>query len=652
MKKALILSILVLGAIASAQSKRVAFEGAQAIHKYDLKDLGPDFPSDWSAFEYLVLEMRTTTPQRFHLIIQDQTGVRRLVLQPVGQNVWFRAAVPLRFFKGRDQSGFDLASANNRPLHSFWLSVWGPFGPIANVQALAFMMDYPLNHPVIEIRSIRLAKDDPGSEILEKLPVIDEFGQWVYADWPRKVTSLDRLKQDWENEDKGFTPNAFNYCKYSGYQSTKVKATGFFRVEQIAGKWWFVDPDGHLYLSMAVPGMGGGGAETRPSGREAYYKALPPPEVAGTGGRGGANFGAGSMAGFRAWNLFRRYGAEWPAKAAERELRRAEGWGLTSIVSRGADTQHRKPYLTYFTTLPRGNASKIAMNLGMPDVYSEEFAQFLEESAKAQLAARKDDPWLIGYFIGNEPPWPQRESEVIDMYLAGAPNAMQREIKRFLALGDTPERRRQFVVSAFEKYLAMVGAALKKYDPNHLNLGIRFGGNPPGYISKAARIFDVYSLNTYEYEPTRQVKTAYQLSGRPVIIGEFHFGVPADGLGAGLVQVRDQKERGVAYRYYVEQAAALPGFLGAGWFTGVDESVTGRMDGENYNIGFVDVTDRAYPELVSAAKETFKRLLDVHSGKIRPYSQRPKASDAGTPDTPWTDEDHGFKFSLNERSAK
>src|ERR1019366_4153877 len=52
------------------------------------------------------------------------------------------------------------------------------------------------------------------------------------------------------------------------------------------------------------------------------------------------------------------------------------------------------------------------------------------------------------------------------------------------------------------------------------------------------------------------------------------------------------------------------------------------------------------------AKETFKRSLDVHSSKIRPFSQRPKASDAGTPETPWTDEDHGFQFSLNERSAK
>src|SRR5450759_2128632 len=66
MKKTVILSMLVLVAIAGAQTKRVAFEGTQAIHKFLLKDLGPDFPADWSAFEYLVLEMRTSTPQRFH----------------------------------------------------------------------------------------------------------------------------------------------------------------------------------------------------------------------------------------------------------------------------------------------------------------------------------------------------------------------------------------------------------------------------------------------------------------------------------------------------------------------------------------------------------------------------------------------------------
>ena len=59
------------------------------------------------------------------------------------------------------------------------------------------------------------------------------------------------------------------------------------------------------------------------------------------------------------------------------------------------------------------------------------------------------------------------------------------------------------------------------------------------------------------------------------------------------------------------------------------------MDGENYNIGFVDSTGRAYKELIAAVQETHKRLLDVHAGKVSPFSQRPKASEAGAPSTPW-----------------
>jgi hypothetical protein len=86
----------------------------------------------------------------------------------------------------------------------------------------------------------------------------------------------------------------------------------------------------------------------------------------------------------------------------------------------------------------------------------------------------------------------------------------------------------------------------------------------------------------------------------------------------------------------MEQAAALPCFLGAHWFCWRDEPVLGRMDGENYNIGFVDVTDRPYPELVAAAKATHKRLLDVHSGKTPPFAERPQASEAGTPGSPWS----------------
>src|SRR5664280_1642803 len=212
------------------------------------------------------------------------------------------------------------------------------------------------------------------------------------------------------------------------------------------------------------------------------------------------------------------------------------------------------------------------------------------------------------------------------MILAGPATATQSKLKEFLAAGDTPQRRKEFVITAFSKQLEIASASIRKYDTNHLNLGIRFGGSPSEDVLRTAKVFDVCSINVYEYEPTKQIERTNRITGRPVLIGEFHFGVPENGLGAGLVQTRDQIERAKGYRYFVEQAAALPAFLGAHWFTWRDEPVLGRMDGENYNIGFVDVTDRPYPELVEAAKAAHRQLRDVHSGKTAPFRHRPKAS--------------------------
>jgi len=164
---------------------------------------------------------------------------------------------------------------------------------------------------------------------------------------------------------------------------------------------------------------------------------------------------------------------------------------------------------------------------------------------------------------------------------------------------------------------------VKKYDPNHLNLGMRSGGRPTEAEIAASRAFDVYSVNIYDYQVAAdRVSRIATLTGKPVIIGEFHFGTPARGLAASLVQVRDQHERGVAYRYYVEQAFAMPELIGTHWFQWADQPCTGRFDGENYNIGIVDVTDRPYIELVNALKETHKRAHQVHAGKVKPFATK------------------------------
>jgi hypothetical protein len=196
---------------------------------------------------------------------------------------------------------------------------------------------------------------------------------------------------------------------------------------------------------------------------------------------------------------------------------------------------------------------------------------------------------------------------------------MQREMKAYLRDEDTPDRRRAFIYGAFERFLEVVNGAIRRHDPNHLNLGIRFGGRPPTEILRMASVFDVYSQNIYRTVPSAEdLDYLYDMTGRPTVVGEFHFGAPEGGLAAGLCQTRDQSERGAAYRYYVENGAAHHALIGTHWFAWVDQPPTGRFDGENYNIGLVDLTDRPYDQLTEAMRETHRRLCGIHAGDATP----------------------------------
>jgi hypothetical protein len=106
-----------------------------------------------------------------------------------------------------------------------------------------------------------------------------------------------------------------------------------------------------------------------------------------------------------------------------------------------------------------------------------------------------------------------------------------------------------------------------------------------------------------------------------MLIGEFHFGTPGRGMSSGLCQVKDQYNRGVAYSYYVENGFAHPALIGTHWFQWTDEPSIGRMDGENYNIGLIDVTDRPYKELIQAITQTHKNLGKIHAGEMPPTTK-------------------------------
>jgi hypothetical protein len=607
---------LLLCTATSAETKRAVFDGSASEFKWPLKKLNAELPADWSGYQFLTLELRSSTAQRFELRLFTTNGIRKVRLHPFA-GAWIRAAVPLTYFQRPDRQGFDLASLGNKSRAAYWINLAGSYGPINAIEALGVAMTDPLGAPTIEIRSARLDKESPGDAVLEPKPLVDEFGQWKLEDWPGKAKTLAELKTAWANEANALRPAGPDNCKFGGYNNTKAKATGFFHVEQLDGHWWLVDPDGHLFFSTGADStttwMG-----TRTEGRDGVFAALPPADLHPPRYRSNQ---AASVS-FYTWNLARRFGPDYSAPWVDLTLRRMEDWGFNTLAN-WSDPRlwaaQRKP----FVIMLRGWGIDSGAYLGLPDVFSDEFPKIVEAAAAEQCEPHKNDPWVLGYFVANEPPWPGREAEIADAILSGPANPIQRELKTFLAQEDTRARRQEFVEAAVAKFLEIVNAAIRKHDPNHLNLGLRFGNRPSEAMLRASRGFDVFSFNNYGFEVNRDnMERAYRITGKPLMIGEFHFGTPGRGLAAGLVQTKNQAERGVAYRYYVENAAAHPAVIGAHWFEWIDEPNTGRNDGENYNIGFVDVTDRPYAELVEAAKATHARLLDVHSGKVPPFSQR------------------------------
>jgi hypothetical protein len=594
---------------ARGETRRAVFEAAGTEHTWALKDLDPGLPPDWSLYQFLVLELRLSSPQRFDLRIHDAGGVRSVRLAPM-PGAWIRSAVPLSFLSEAPRQGMDLASVHNKARPMMFINLGGTPGELKSVREIGVVMANPIGAPTLEIRAVRLANQDPGDALLEAKPLVDQFGQWMADDWPGKATSLEGLQAAWAAEEKALGKGDFAYCRYGGYEGTKAKATGFFRVERIDGKWWFVDPDGHLFLSIGSDSIGTS-VSTSTKGREALFAALPP----ASGGRGGASY--------YAWNMVRRFGADWSAKWIDLTARRMFAWGFNTVGNWSdprLGTAHRVPYVV---TLQGWGIETGPM--GVPDVYAPEYAAKIDRAAAQQCDAHRDDPYVLGYFLGNEPPWPGRESVAVDAILAGRDSALKKAARAFLADGDSPERRSAFVYQAYQKFVEAATAAIRKHDPNHLNLGLRFGSTAPPEIVRLSKVFDVYSLNNYAYQVNQaEIDKVRSLIDRPILIGEFHFGTPGRGMTPGLKQTSSQEERGVAYRYYVENALADPSIVGAHWFEWIDEPSTGRFDGENYNIGLVDVTDRPYRELLDAAQATHKRLQGVHAGTTPPVTRQAK----------------------------
>lgn len=623
--KYLLISSIILAGCCKHDGISFKFDNEKEVagKKFALKEINPDLPSDWDDYNYVVIEYKITTTQRFQLGFTTDWGYNELRIMSYIPNAWNRLAIPLKYYTQLPDAAFDLAATNNKPRYMGWINLGGKRGPMHGVDSVGIRMRKPIGNPEIKIRNIYLSVDDPGDAYLEKEPAFDEFGQSIRCDYPEKVKSLDELKAEWNAEETlDSNVNTYGYSKYGGYLSARYdKGTGYFRVAKIDGRWWFIDPQGYLFLSVGVDcvGIGQGGSIRDVEKRREIFKELPPQEFSVRGRKAQLSFGI--------WNLIRRYGDDFIEPANEMIIRRMHRWGLNTIANWSDPSIYNRNEMAFI--VPLGDLGMDAGLMSLCDIYVPDYEKAIDSSIANFVGKFKGNPWLIGYFVSNEPAWINQEERLCQIILDGEERPIKRALKQYLnSNGDSPANRRKFVLNAFDKFLNTVSETLKRHDPNHLNLGIRFGDPDTlgeGLLSICKNHFDVFSFNCYQLVPDcKMLDRAADILNLPIIVGEYHFGTVDRGLAQSLWQVDSESERGIAYRYYTENAYSHPNFIGSGYFQWCDQDITGRFDGENYNCGMVDVTDRPYKQFVTAVSETSGNLYEIHSGLKSPFRTMPK----------------------------
>jgi len=497
-----------------------------------------------------------------------------------------------------------------------------------------------------------------AARLLPKGPLLDELGQSTLHEWPGKSRSAAevtaRLRAQAGAAPQQRWPEGFS-C-WGGWAELQVEATGFFRTHHDGARWWLVDPAGHLFWSAGQDCVRSQITATY-EGLEAALAWMPDPSGEHAAVHGGDSWG-GRNINYLAANFIRAFGpTAWHDRWAEialAELRRA---GLNTVGNWSEWEIARAAGFPYVRPLSLSLQHTPAVYRDFPDVFAPGFERDAAAFAR-QLRDTADDPALVGYFLMNEPTWGfAQELPAVGMLLNTPSCATRRALADFLgeryasdaalsaawgigttfgavAEGEwdtalTDEARADleaFSTVMVERLFTTLSDACRAVDPHHLNLGARYYTVPPRWALEGMRGFDVFSINGYgERVPAAAGEQIADAVGRPVLIGEFHFGALDVGLPAsGIGHVPTQADRGKAYRIYLEDAAAKPWCVGVHHFTLYDQSALGRPDGENYNIGFLDVCNRPYEPLVAAARESHSRMYHLAAGEIEPYDDEPE----------------------------
>ncbi len=471
---------------------------------------------------------------------------------------------------------------------------------VSNVASIHIFVTEPSSPHAFALSKVTAGGAPTKAKLLktdEFFPFVDRYGQFKHDEWPGKVHSDKDLK-DQAAEESVWLRNHEKYAipdcdEYGGWtKGPKLKATGFFRTEKVNGKWWLVDPNGYLFFSHGVTCINSGEGVTAIGHRENYFEELPDRKdkvfgrfygkawhAAAKGFYSQTNNVPFDLYNIGAANMVRKYGKDWSSIAATLAHRRLHAWGLNTVANWSQYQVYSLRKTPYTVTFGTGGMPRLEKSGGwwgkLPDPFHPDFEKTLRQRARQVAKQMKDDPWCLGVFVDNELAWNRNcdLENVADCYFKKVAKVVHEEI------------------------------------PNHLYLGSRIAGGPDETLAIAAKYCDVVSANVYRHMMDRDLPAGSV--DKPMINGEYHFGALDRGMfHTGLVATDNQADRAECYKRYVNSCLDHPRFVGTHWFQWKDQPLTGRGDGENYQIGFLNIVDNPNTELVNASREIGRTMYE------------------------------------------
>ena len=429
-----------------------------------------------------------------------------------------------------------------------------------------------------------------------------------------------------------------NNGKINSIHESEFPATGFFYVEKKDGIWWFVTPEGEKFYSVGI-------AYVEPG--DFYYGNI--------------------------------------SKWSEITQARLEEWGFNTL---NAGNPHLFSNMSYICKL---SFKQIVVEDGwthrrIPDVFDQGWQNQVRSIINETTKILRNDSNLIGYQTDNEMKWGPDvvgDDTLLEVYMAANKTTSgKNKIVEFLRgryenniddfnrvwkmniddfddlfnhtsfgikgwkirSGRAKEDIDSFSRLIAETYFNFTNSALKKADPNHLNLGVRFfsHGVPRAVLEECGKYVDVISINYYRmnvitYDPLIYIYSKlfdcvtldnwmynyHVITSKPLLSSEYTF--PGKDVIWPIIPKTEMLHRDIIisaryaytqngradlFEWYAKKCLKMPYMVGHTWFRYRD-----KLNVVNW--GLVNLWDEPYELLVKRMATINNNAIEIHENATK-----------------------------------